>query len=164
MSTAPRVRTATPADNAVIAAIFNQYLGRATMVLRPRTTVDYQFLNADHRSAGLMAVDSDDSPFGFAYVKPYSERGGYVLAGEVTIFLDEQRTGSGTGSLLYDALLPLAHQLGYRHLTAKIFANNVGSIRFHERYGFRLVGTQRGIGLIDGRRVDTVIMERSVPS
>jgi len=34
------------------------------------------------------------------------------------------------------------------------------SIRFHENFGFRMVGTQVGIGFVGGKRIDTVIMER----
>ena len=42
-------------------------------------------------------------------------------------------------------------------------ATNTGSIRFHEKHGFTLVGVQRGIGLIGGRRRDNVLMERVLP-
>jgi len=154
------IRPATAADAAALADIFNAYLGKATMVLDARSAADYRSIITGEKTTVFVGTDPQDAVIGFAYVKPYSDRRGYSLAGEVTIFLLEKTTGAGLGSQLYDQLLPLADELGYRHLTAKIWANNSGSIRFHKRYGFRLVGTQVGIGWVNGRRVDTVLMEK----
>ncbi len=148
------------ADAQRIADIFNQYLGIATMVLEPRPAADYQAIIEAENCAVFVAKEAAEETVGFAYVKPYSDRGGYVLAGEITIFLAPGYQGQRIGLHLYDELLPTAHQLGYRHLTAKIWANNGASIRFHEGFGFRMVGTQVGIGFVGRKRIDTVIMER----
>jgi L-amino acid N-acyltransferase YncA len=155
-----KIRAATIADAEAIAAVFNTYLGRATIVLHPRSAADYAAIISADKTAVYVGLDAQDQVAGFAYVKAYSDRGGYRLAGEVTIFIAEKVTGTNLGSKLYDQLIPLTDTLGYRHLTAKIWANNTGSIRFHKRYGFRLVGTQVGIGWVNGKRVDTVLMEK----
>jgi phosphinothricin acetyltransferase len=154
------IRSATTADAEAMATIFNTYLGKATMVLDPRSATDYADIISAGETAVYVGCDSEGQLAGFAYVKPYSDRRGYALAGEVTVFIAENVTGSGLGGKLYDQLIPFTDSLGYRHLTAKIWANNTGSIRFHKRYGFRLVGTQVGIGWVNGKRVDTVLMER----
>lgn len=154
------IRPASPADAAAIAGIFNQYLARATMVFQPRTAADFAQIIVEERNPTFVSEDTEGQVNGYAYVKPYSDRGGYSLAGEVSIFLDKNDTGAGLGNALYTHLLPAANECGYRHLTAKIWANNHGSIRFHARHGFRMVGTQVGIGLVDGKRIDTVLMER----
>lgn len=155
-----RILPAKSADTQAIADIFNLYLGIATMVLKPRSAADYRpFIEAEN-CAIFVAKDEADTVTGFAYVKPYSDRGGYALAGEITVFMAPEAKGKRSGRYLYDELLPAADTLGYRHLTAKIWANNGTSIRFHESFGFRLVGTQVGIGLVGGKRIDTVIMER----
>jgi|AntRauTorckE5430_2_1112549.scaffolds.fasta_scaffold00090_1 phosphinothricin acetyltransferase len=153
------IRPAVSTDAPAITAIFNQYIARATMVLQARPVADYEELLARKRTTAFVAISEAGKTTGFACVEPYSDRGGYVLAAVISIFLDGDQTGTGIGGQLYDQLLPAAHQLGYRHLTAKIWANNTGSIRFHQRHGFRLVGTQVGIGFVNGKRVDTVLME-----
>ncbi len=154
------IRSATLHDAAVFAAIFNQYIAKATMVLMPRTVSDYEEILTSDRCVAFVAENETANIIGFATVKPYSERGGYALAGEVSIFLGSVHAGKGAGSALYEQIIPAADALGYRHLTAKIWANNSGSIRFHKRFGFRMVGTQVGIGWVGGKRVDTVLMER----
>ncbi len=154
------IRTATAGDAPALARIFNQYVAKATMVLTPRTAADYQLLLTSPRCLVFVAESTTGEVTGYASVKPYSDRGGYVLAGEVSVFLDRAHAGQGTGSALYEQLLPGADALGYRHLTAKIWADNTGSIRFHRRFGFRTVGTQVGIGWVNEKRVDAVILEK----
>lgn len=154
------IRPATAADAPALAAIFNAYLGKATMVLDPRSAEDCAEIIGGAKTTVLVGTDPSDQVVGFAYVRPYSDRRGYSLAGEVTIFLEQRTTSSGLGTAFYELLLPAADALGYRHLTAKIWADNAGSIRFHERFGFRLVGTQYGIGFVNGKRIDTVLMEK----
>lgn len=154
------IRKATPADALQIAEIFNQYLAKATMVIIPRHAGHYlPLLNGDR--AVIYVATKGPKVLGFAGVKPYSGRGGYVLAGEVSVFIDQATTGKGIGRSLYEQVIPAAGKLGYRHLTAKIWANNAASINLHANFGFRMVGEQRGIGWIDGKRIDTVLMERS---
>ena len=154
------ISPAKPADAQAIADIFNLYLGTATMVLEPHSAADYQDIIEADNCAIFVVKSEEGAVAGFAYVKPYSDRGGYVLAGEITVFVSPEARGKHFGGHLYDELLPVAHGLGYRHLTAKIWANNGHSIRFHENFGFRMVGTQVGIGFVGGKRIDTVIMER----
>ena len=151
---------AKPEDSQAIADIFNQYLGIATMVLEPRSAADYQTIIEAENCAIFVTKDGAEVVSGFAYVTPYSDRGGYALAGEITVFITASAKGKRYGSYLYDELLAVADSLGYRHLTAKIWANNGNSIRLHESFGFRLVGTQVGIGFVGRKRIDTVIMER----
>jgi predicted GNAT superfamily acetyltransferase len=53
--------------------------------------------------------------------------------------------GSGVGSLLYRDLFAFARQEGYARVTCEIDADppNPRSERFHERFGFREVGSQQ---------------------
>ncbi|SEQ92173.1 GNAT family N-acetyltransferase [Neolewinella agarilytica] len=155
-----KIRKALENDATNMALIFNTYIGKSHMVVTPRQEAEFIELIHHPRVCTLIVLDIFGGIVGYAYVKPYSDRGGYAGAGEVSIFLWEGRTGEGFGQKLYDLLLPAAEALGYHHLTAKIWTENTGSIRFHERNGFRTVGIQHGIGKSGGRRVDVTIMER----
>jgi phosphinothricin acetyltransferase len=155
-----KVRKALENDATDMALLFNTYIGKSHMVVTPRRAAEFIELMQHTRVCMLVALDIFGGVIGYAYVKPYSDRGGYAGAGEVSVFLWEGRTGRGIGQKLYDLLLPAAEALGYHHLTAKIWTENTGSIRFHERNGFQTVGIQHGIGMSGGRRIDMTIMER----
>lgn len=47
-------------------------------------------------------------------------------------------------------------------MVAAIDGANDGSIRFHERNGFRLVGRLPGVGTKHGRPLDLVLMQRDL--
>ena len=52
---------------------------------------------------------------------------------------------------------------GFWTVQASIFADNAASIEFHQRCGFRVVGTRERIGQLDGVWRDTVLLERRSP-
>lgn len=154
------IRRSTPRDADALAAIFNQYLGNGTMVLRKRPARYYRDLMQQDNCCLIVSEAEAGDLLGYASVGPYSDRQGYQIAGEVSVFLRRAACGRGLGHALYDALWPACRQLGYLHLTAKIWAENTSSVRFHERHGFTSVGPQRAIGMVQGRRIDVLVMEK----
>ena len=53
-----------------------------------------------------------------------------------------------------------ARALGYHKIVLSAFPFNQAGMRLYEKFGFRTVGVYREQGLIDGRWVDTIIMEK----
>lgn len=66
----------------------------------------------------------------------------------------------GVGQALIDALVQACESLGLRQMVAVIVddGETAGSIRLHERSGFRRVGVFEQVG----RNVDTILMQRSL--
>jgi predicted GNAT superfamily acetyltransferase len=60
------------------------------------------------------------------------------------IVIDARERGRGFGAALYDAVFSAARQSGRREVTCEVNLDppNPGSLAFHERLGFRPVGTQ----------------------
>jgi uncharacterized protein len=61
------------------------------------------------------------------------------------IVVSDQALGQGLGARLYDDLFEFAKRVGAKQVTAEfdIDPPNPGSKRFHERFGFKEVGSQR---------------------
>jgi phosphinothricin acetyltransferase len=70
------------------------------------------------------------------------------------------RRGRGIGLLLMRALIPRAIELRKHVMIGGIDAANAGSIRFHERLGFRRAGLLSEVGFKFGRWLDLVLMQR----
>jgi L-amino acid N-acyltransferase YncA len=104
----------------------------------------------------------DDQVQGWGIVKRYSDRPGYHVACETSVYVDEEHQGQGVGAAIQSELLRRAKTLGYRHIVAKILAVNTESIAFHRRFGFEDAGLQRRIGLIDGVWQDVAIMQHLI--
>ena len=123
--------------------------------------------NADtfrERLAGLgereaLLVVTDPEVVGWGIVKQYSDRLGYRVTGETSIYLDRGLRGRGYGSNLQQALMERCAAFGYHHIVARIWATNQGSIAFHQKFGYQLVGIQKEVGFLAGQWRDVAIMQ-----
>jgi RimJ/RimL family protein N-acetyltransferase len=66
--------------------------------------------------------------------------------------------GRGIGSALLRALIARAPRTGIFRLELQVFENNPGAIRLYERVGFVHEGRRRGAVVVDGRRIDVLLM------
>ena len=64
------------------------------------------------------------------------------------------------GRQLLEALIARATELGYHKLVLAAFPWNEAGMRAYRRAGFREVGIYREQGRLDGRWVDTIVMEK----
>jgi phosphinothricin acetyltransferase len=87
---------------------------------------------------------------------------GYLGTVELTIHVREAAWGRGVGRRLIDALVAHARDRGKRVMIAAIDGENEPSIRFHARLGFDEVGRLPGVGEKFGRRLDLVLMQRTL--
>jgi L-amino acid N-acyltransferase YncA len=107
----------------------------------------------------MLVLDSDQRVQGWGVVKRYSDRAGYRVACESSIYFRREATGRGFGKRMQCALMEKVREFGYHHIVAKIFTSNVGSIRFHEALGYQLVGVQKEVGYLNGKWHDVSILQ-----
>jgi phosphinothricin acetyltransferase len=68
--------------------------------------------------------------------------------------------GKGAGTALLQRLVEVGREAGYHKLVLAGFPTNAASVALYRRLGFREVGVYREQGLLDGRWVDVLLMER----
>ncbi|MEM8641224.1 MAG: N-acetyltransferase family protein [Cyanobacteria bacterium P01_G01_bin.54] len=160
------LRLAQAADAEAIAVIYNESVavGNATMDCEPWTGAQVQtkLSQANERECWLVAEQAGPV-LGWGTIKRYSDRWGYRVCCESSIYFSLGQVGRGYGRQLQTALLDQARRLGYHHVVAKILACNPKSIRFHEQFGFEIVGTQKEVGYLNGRWHDVVILQLIFP-
>src|SRR5215212_7028069 len=112
--------------------------------------------------AWLVACDGDGAVVGYAYASTHRDRPAYRWAVEVSAYVESGATRRGVGRALYDALLPLLAERGYRVALAGITLPNPASVALHERCGFAPVGVYRGIGFKSGAWRDVGWWQRAL--
>ena len=122
-----------------------------------------KMMQAFHDREVLLVLEEESLLQGWGVVKRYSDRPGYRVACETSIYLRQSSTGRGLGSRLQQALMEKAKEFGYHHIVTKIWASNDGSLRFHERFGFEIIGIQKEVGYMDGQWRDVAIMQCVFP-
>ena len=111
----------------------------------------------------LVYVTPDGEVIGFAYAGVHKPRSAYRNTVEDSVYVDPAYAGQGIGFQLMSKLIECCTDLGYQQMMAVIGGSgNVGSIKLHEKLGFRMIGTAEGIGFKHGQWLDVVYMQLSL--
>ena len=156
------IRLAASVDWDEMAHIYNEAIhsGRSTMDLIPVDTNYFRKLIDGFTSREcLLVAEQAKHIAGWGIVKQYSDRPGYALACETSVYVAEDFHGQGVGTALQSAVIQKAWGYGYRHLVAKILAVNEASIRFHHHFDYQIAGIQKKIGFLNGIWHDIIIMQ-----
>ena len=97
---------------------------------------------------------------GWCALKPVSKRACFKGVAEVSIYFDQQYLGKGLGTLLLKKLITDSEHHGFWTLQSNIFPENEVSIKFHQKNGFRMVGTRKKVGMLHGVWKDLVMLEK----
>ena len=157
-----KIRSYLPRDYQAIADIYNEAIteGGITMDCEPYPAAKIADLvgKFGDRETILVAEIKGDV-VGWGIIKKYSDRPGYNLCCETSIYLKSTATKKGYGRVLQSALLEQVRAFDYHHVVAKIVATNQRSIKFHEKFDFEIVGVQKEIGFYRGRWYDVAVMQ-----
>lgn len=151
------VRPAAEADLHGVLAVVNREIreGIAHFGLREHTLEDLRpWLANQPRLPFLVATDGAGGTLGYARASRWKDREAYDWAVEVGVYVRPDAQGQGVGRALYAALFPQLLALGYRSIIAGIALPNPPSVRLHESFGMKLVGTFPRVGFKHGRWID----------
>lgn len=110
-----------------------------------------------------LVADAQQGVVGYAYAGAYRARHCYRFTLEDAIYMAPGSGGRGVGLKLLNRLVDDCAAGGWRQLIAVIGDSaNTGSIRVHEKAGFRLVGVRKDVGFKKNRWVDSVQMQRAL--
>jgi phosphinothricin acetyltransferase len=163
--TAPllRIRPATVADAASICRIYNQGIQDrvATLETEERTPDERaEWLQARGPRHPVLVAEHEGAVAGWASLNVFNARRAYEHVADVSLYVERGSRGRGVGRQLLDALVLTARELGYHKLVLAAFPWNEAGMRAYRRAGFREVGIYKEQGRLDGRWVDTVVMEK----
>ncbi len=158
-----RIRPATAADAAAICRIYNQGIQDriATLETEERTPAERaEWLAARGDRHPVLVAEADGTVVGWASLNVFNPRRAYRHVADLSLYVERGWRGRGVGRQLLDALVARARALGYHKLVLAAFPFNEAGLRAYRRAGFREVGIYREQGQLDGRWVDTIVMEK----
>ncbi len=159
-----QIRDATREDAAAIAHIYNQGIEdrAATLETTLRTPEERaEWLSArGPRHPVLVAVDGAGAVVGWSSLNQFNPRPAYDHVADVSVYVAREQRGRGIGDALMSALEQRARRLGYHKMVLAAFPTNAPGMRLYERHDFRMVGIYHEQGLLDGKWVDVMVMEK----
>lgn len=117
----------------------------------------------------IKAVDAGGEILGYAYAAPFKQRSAYDWSVETTVYVAQKHRRSGIGRTLYETLEKSLREMGVLNMNACIAVTDVpnayltnDSLYFHQKLGFRLVGTFHECGYKFGEWFDMLWMEKRI--
>ncbi len=157
------IRTANLDDAAEIARIHNEGIVDrvATLETEERTSEERRawLAGRDNRHPVFIA-ETGGKVAGWGSLNPFNPRPAYQFVADFSVYVARSARGHGVGSALLKHLIAVAGQLGYHKLVLAAFPWNESGMRLYRKHRFREVGIYRDQGVLDGRWVDTIVMER----
>lgn len=160
-----KLRIATKEDGAALAAIYAYYV--------ENTAVTFEYVAPSAEEFGeriahklekypYIVAEENGRAVGYAYADMYRERAAFNWSCELSVYVDKNETGKGTGKLLYNALIAILKLQGFVSVVASITYPNDPSVALHEKMGFSHLGTMHDIGYKFGRWLDLMWFEKRI--
>ena len=153
-------RKAVPGDAAVIAEIYNQGMEdrTATFETTRRSARDIRaWFTEDYP---IHVAGADQAVKAYAVAFPYRPRACYAGVREFSVYVAREARGQGFGKAAVLGLIDEARARGWWKLLSRIFPENTANRKLCAALGFREVGVYEKHGQLDGRWMDTVIVEK----
>ena len=156
------VRPACAEDADAICLIYNEgIVDRATLETDLRTADERRsWLAARDARHPVVVVESDGVVIGWASLNVFNARDAYRHVADISVYVARASRGKGAGTVLLGRVVELGREIGFHKLVLAGFPWNAASVALYLRFGFREVGRYREQGLLDGRWVDVLLMER----
>jgi phosphinothricin acetyltransferase len=112
----------------------------------------------------FLAVVCEGSVVAYAYATQFRDRAAYRFTCENSIYVHPEWIGRGVGKALLEALVARSGAYGFKTMVAVIGGAEPASIGLHAACGFAEVGRLRRVGWKKGRWLDSVYMQRDLPT
>jgi L-amino acid N-acyltransferase YncA len=156
------LRVATPDDLDFINDICNHYVFHSTCTYQetaePMEGRREWFAKHGARHPVTVA-EMGGKVVGWGSLSPYHARSAYRNTVENSVYVHHEFHRRGIGSIILKDLIERSRASGHRAIIAGIDAEQTGSVRLHERFGFEKVGHLKQVGFKFGRWLDVVYME-----
>lgn len=144
-----------------ISHVFNYYIQNDVSAY-PEEIIDDQMFEQKYTSAPdypFFVIESRTKIVGFGYLFPFRQIKTMKHTATLTYFIMPEFTNKGIGSELLINLLNAGEKMGVKNFLAHISSLNKGSIRFHQKHGFKECGLFQKVGIKFGKSFDMVWMQ-----
>jgi L-amino acid N-acyltransferase YncA len=154
-----RIRPLQRADWEAVCEIYREGIATGNSTFE-KTAPDWEQWDRGHLSCCRLVVESGHEVVAWAALSPVSGRCVYSGVAEASLYVAARARGRGVGLTLLRALISESERGNIWMLQGGIFPENTASLALCKKAGFRVVGVREGLGCMDGRWRDVVLVER----
>ncbi|REE81556.1 phosphinothricin acetyltransferase [Paenibacillus taihuensis] len=157
------IRRALSSDLASVLAIYNQGIEDriATLEDKPKdeSYMSQWFENHQGRFEVLVAEYAGEV-IGWSAINQYSSRCAYDGVGDISIYIHRDWRGKGVGSQLLQKLEEAGRENKFYKFVLFTFPHNMLGQGLYHKSGYREVGVFQNQGILDGKYIDVMAMEK----
>ncbi len=167
-----KIRVATEQDSKVLLDIYSTYVDNTAITFEytvPTLEEYTERICATLQKYPYLVAEHNGEIIGYAYAGAFKTRAAYDWSVETTIYVKQDCRNMGVGRILYDKLEEILAKQGILNLNACIAYPEIedeyltkGSVSFHEKLGYQLVGKFHKSGYKFNRWYDMVWMEKHI--
>ncbi len=120
----------------------------------------WEVWDSNHIKACRIIAVLNKKIVGWAALSPVSSRCVYGGVGEVSVYVSNGFRGNQIGEKLLRRLIMESEENGLWTIQSSVFPENIGSIKLHEKVGFRKIGYREKIGALNGVWKDNILLEK----
>ncbi|MCF8463609.1 MAG: GNAT family N-acetyltransferase [Flavobacteriales bacterium] len=158
------IRTATENDVPRIMEITNHEILNSTVLYEYEArSIEMQqtwFVEKQTNNWPVIVAEKDGVVVGFGTYGPFRARIAYQYSIEHSVYVHKNHRGKAIGNKLMVELIRLATVGGYHTMIAGIDSANMGSVEFHRKFGFEVVGTFKEVGFKFDKWLNVIFMQR----
>lgn len=158
------IRTIENKDYGYIVDIYNFYVQNSNAAFIEKS-INVKFVENLHEAAlqnSFLVLDQGEMIIGFALLKRFFSIETFNRTATVSYFISPEYTRQGLGSLLIDKLINYANSVGVDNFIAEINSDNIQSLNFHEKQGFRQCGFLGNVGFKNNNDFSIIYMQKSI--
>ncbi|MDB4293209.1 GNAT family N-acetyltransferase [Maribacter sp.] len=155
----PTIRPMRPDDWESVSRIYEEGIATGFATFE-KTIPSYDSWNTAHMQSCRIVATENNTILGWAALSAVSSRCVYGGVAEVSVYIGGKSRGKGVGKLLMQTLIKASEKEGIWTLQSGIFPENEGSVRLHEKTGFRFIGKRERVGKLDDEWKDNLLFER----
>lgn len=162
-----RIRLATIEDLARIQEIYKPYVEQEDIVVNSEHSVPTmeelkERFDLVTKDFPWLVCEIDGVVAAYAYAGKPFKREGYKWNAEVSVYTDAAYHGRRLASALYECLIELLKIQGYYNVYACILSINEKSMKFHEKYGFKITNVFENAVYKYGKWLSVVWMKNTL--
>lgn len=157
------IRPASIEDVVGILEIVNYEIEHSTVLYEyePRTLAqETEWFNEKQKADWpVLVAELDGKIAGFGTYGPFRSRAAYQKSIEHSVYANKDFRGKTIGYKLMLELIRIARSNQFHTMIAGIDSSNQGSIEFHRKFGFEIVGTFKEIGFKFDKWLNVTFMQ-----
>ena len=157
------IRPANINDADGITEIYNEAVVNttATFDTEPQTVeARKEWLAKHNENYPVVVAEFQKKIVGWASLSPWSPKPAYSKTAEISIYVRDEFRNRGFGKKMMDKLMEDGEAAGLHTIIARIADGNEVSIKIHEAYGFRHIGTMKEAGEKFGKVLDVHLLQK----